>query len=146
MIQRIQTIYLLLTTITAILFLTGEIFLFEDGTVISLSQLTPGMQNSGLNVILSVLLLVVPVLSFLGVFLYKRRKLQIRMSLMLVFLILVLLGLCGYLIFNISSRSDTVLVINYKLILPVLMLIFSFLAYRGIKKDEEIVRSYDRLR
>lgn len=146
MIQRIQTIYLLLTTITSILFLTGEIFLFEDGTAISISQLTSDIQNSGLNIILLILLLVVPALSILIIFLYKNRKLQMRMSLMLIFLVLSLLGISGYFIYNLTSSSDTGLMINFKLILPVLMLIFSFLAYRGIKKDEEIVRSYDRLR
>jgi hypothetical protein len=30
--------------------------------------------------------------------------------------------------------------------LPFLQLIFSILAYRGIKKDDQLVKSYDRLR
>lgn len=146
MIQRIQTVYLLLTTITAILFLSGEIFLFENGTTITLSGINADMQNNALNLVLSVLLLVVPLLSFVLIFLYKKRKLQIRLTLLLLLLIVLLIGVAGYYVFRITGNSDTDIVFNYKLILPVLMLIFIFFAYKGIRKDEEIVRSYDRLR
>lgn len=146
MIQRIQTIYLLLTTITAILFLSGNIFLFENGTEIGLSGINADMQNNALNLVLSILFLTIPLLSFLNIFFYKKRKLQIRLTMFLLFLIIFLIGVAGYYVFKISIDSDTSIVFNYKLILPVLMLIFTFMAYRGIRKDEEIVRSYDRLR
>lgn len=144
MIQRIQTIYLLLTTITAILFLSGEIFLFENGMDFSLTGLSA--EINAIDIVLSALLLAVPLLAFLIIFFYKKRKLQIRLTLLLLLLIIAMVGVAGYYIYISPGRSDTEIVFTYKLILPFLMLIFTFLAYRGIRKDEEIVRSYDRLR
>jgi hypothetical protein len=35
---------------------------------------------------------------------------------------------------------------GFKMAIPVLNLIFSVLAYRGILKDDRLVKSYDRLR
>lgn len=145
MIQRIQTIYLLLTTITAILFLSGEIFLFENDTSVSLAGLSAN-GGSAVDLVFSALLLAVPLFSFIIIFLYKKRKLQLRLALVLILLVILLLVFCGYYIYQISGNADAGLVLNYKLALPVLMLVFSTLAYRGIRKDEEIVRSYDRLR
>jgi len=34
----------------------------------------------------------------------------------------------------------------YPLAFPVVAAILTFLAFRGVKKDEELVRSYDRIR
>lgn len=146
MIQRIQTVYLLLTTITAVLFLTGEIFLLKNGTGISLSMINADMQSNALNLVLSVLLLAVPLFSFLIIFFYKKRKLQLRLTLLLLLLIIFMIGVSVYYVLKSTGTTDSGMVFNYKLILPVLMLIFTFLAYKGIRKDEEIVRSYDRLR
>jgi len=151
MIQRIQTVYLILTTFIAILFLSGDIFSFENGTSLSFTGMiekigSTNMENVGHNWFLIVLLFTIPVLSFVLVLLYKKRKLQLKMTLLLIGLILVTCGTLGYYCYDYLNNSSTEIVLSYRLILPLLMLIFSILAYRGIRKDEEIVRSYDRLR
>ncbi|MGE5419080.1 MAG: DUF4293 domain-containing protein [Chloroflexota bacterium] len=148
MIQRIQTVYLLLTTVIAVLFLSGDIILFENGRSLMLTGYAPGGEGTQPEPILplTVMLLINPFLSLILIFLYKKRKLQMKLTILLIFTILLTVAMIGYFAWNLSRASSTDIVFTYKMILPLLMLIFSVLAYAGIKKDEEIVRSYDRLR
>lgn len=151
MIQRIQTVYLLLTTLVAALFLSGNIIYFNNGATLRLTAITQKISGAGVDKFeyiwpLTALLVIVPLLSFFLIFLYKGRKIQMRLTLLLVMLILLTIGVCGYYVWNYIKTSLTDIAFSYKLILPPLMLIFSILAYRGIRKDEDIVRSYDRLR
>jgi hypothetical protein len=43
-------------------------------------------------------------------------------------------------------KYDSDIVWSFWMLLPVLIPVSLFLAYRGIKKDEDLVKSYDRLR
>jgi glucan phosphoethanolaminetransferase (alkaline phosphatase superfamily) len=148
MIQRIQTVYLLLTTILAVLFLSGDIILFENGKSLLLAGYDQGIEGAKPESIwpMTFLLLIIPVLSFILIFLYKNRKLQMKLTVILILMIVLCAAMVGYFAWNLSQASSTEIVFTYKMILPAFMLIFSILAYIGIKKDEEIVRSYDRLR
>ncbi|HEX2922206.1 MAG TPA: DUF4293 domain-containing protein [Bacteroidales bacterium] len=146
MIQRIQTIYLLLIFILSVLFLSGEIMSFENGTYFTIS----GIHSVDSSVIqqywpFTILMLIVPVLCLVIIFLYGNRKFQMLLTSFLIFGI-VLLIIAGIYYTFFTIKTGTGLVFGVKLILPILMLIFSILAYRGIRKDEAIVRSYDRLR
>ena len=147
MIQRIQTVYLLLTTLVAALFLSGSIIDFDNGATLRLTAIFGAGADRFESIWpLTVLLIIVPMLSLALIFLYKGRKMQMRLTLLLIVLILLTIGVCGYYVWNYMKASQTIITFSYKLILPLLLLIFSILAYRGIRKDEEIVRSYDRLR
>lgn len=147
MIQRIQTIYLLGTFILSILFLSGEIISFSNGTFISIS----GIHEGGTAVVhmtwvFTVLLLIIPLLSLIVIFLYGNRKMQIRITNILLVTILLMIGAGFYYAYDIINESDVEIDVHVKLAFPVFMLIFTLLALRGIRKDEAIVRSYDRLR
>ncbi len=151
MIQRIQTVYLILTTFIAVLFISGHIIAFDNGQSVNLFGLTVssanhGIEDTGRNWHMAVLLLIVPVISFITIFLFKKRRLQKNFNLLLILFILVSVAAVGHYSYNYMNSSGAVIVFTYKLILPLLMLLFSILAYRSIRKDEDIVRSYDRLR
>lgn len=154
MIQRIQSVYLLLTTLLAILFLSGDIINFIGNTSpVSLAMNGVRMYSGGEEpqivmtaLPFSILLMLIPLVSFVTIFLYKNRKLQLKMTVALILLIIAVIALSGYYIYSVVNSYESELTLSYKLVLPVLMLIFSILAYRGIKKDEHLVRSYDRLR
>lgn len=137
-----------MTTILAILFLSGNIISFEDGTSLKIGGLVAGNDETVIlrAWIVSILLLAVPILSLILIFLYKNRRLQIQVTVLLIILIIALIGSLGWYSFDYVNSTGTNFVLGYKLALPILMLIFSLLAYKGIRKDEEIVRSYDRLR
>lgn len=95
---------------------------------------------------LLILLILIAAISFVTVFLFKNRKLQIKLSMVLLILSIVLLLAVATYAFLLSGKYNAQLQLRVNLIFPVLVLIFSILAHRGIKKDEELVKSYDRLR
>src|SRR5512140_2853050 len=101
MIQRIQTIYLLLTIILAILFLTGNIINFQDGKSVSLSGIETTSGEVTADQMLStwpltVLSIAVPLIALATIFLYRKRTIQMKFTLLLILLIIMLIGAVGY--------------------------------------------------
>lgn len=151
MIQRIQSVYLLLTTLLAVLFLTGDIINFENGLSLRLEGIEGNIQGSlkGESNIFwpfSVILIIVPSVSFLTIFTFRNRKLQMKMTIVLILFILLEIAAAVYFTHYTMGNFNTHLIPGIKIILPLLMLVTAILAYRGIRKDENLVRSYDRLR
>jgi hypothetical protein len=155
MIQRIQSLFLLMTTILSFLFLKGAILRFsnDSGSAISVTfsgilKFTEGQNYELIEkaLPLSVLIILIPVISLFALFCYKNRKLQLSLTISAIVLTAVLILTTGYCIWHVSSLYGVNLVPGFRLILPLLMLVFLVLAYRGIRKDDQLVKSYDRLR
>jgi hypothetical protein len=154
MIQRVQSLFLLLTILLSVLFPVGVIIRFSEGAneiflrYDGISKAAQGTDAESLKQIfpLTVLMLIIPFLSMIIIFLYKKRKLQMRLIVFLIILIVAEIIALGYYVFYIAGSFNAELTFGIKLIIPALMLISSLLAYRFIKKDEDLVRSYDRLR
>lgn len=155
MIQRLQSVYLFLTTLLSILFLNGTLlsFINKSGltynlTFLNITKVAEGQaaQNVGTVWPLSIILVLIIVLSVICILLYKNRTRQLLFSKILISLILVLILIIVYYTYSITSQYDTTFVPGIKMVIPVLMLAFSVLAFRGIKKDDQLVKSYDRLR
>jgi uncharacterized BrkB/YihY/UPF0761 family membrane protein len=155
MIQRIQSLYLSLTIILPLIFLKWSLLTFIDKSrsvfYITFKGIIRDAGNNGSELIekllpLSTLIILLPVLSFITLFLYKKRKIQIWLASIGIILSSCLIMLLGYYSnFVIVSYSASI-VIGIKMAIPVLLLLFYILAYRGIRKDERLVKSYDRLR
>lgn len=155
MIQRIQSIYLVMTIIIAVLFLTGTIITFSNAegndlmirlTGVYKADAGSGIEKKDSHLILTTLLLVIPALAFITIFLFKNRKLQMNFNLFLIILIVVLIFVVAARIYIVSKEFDVIPAPGLKLILPPLILISSVLSWKAIKKDDELVKSYDRLR
>jgi magnesium-transporting ATPase (P-type) len=150
MIQRIQSVYLLLTTILAVLFLTGELIDFQNGHMLIFNGIEPEVQVAGFDnnrvLPLTIISLVIPLVAFSIIFLYKNRSLQMRMTALLTLLIILQVAAVIWYTIGVADIFNTRPVPGIRMILSLLMFVFSILAYRGIRKDEKIVRSYDRLR
>ena len=155
MIQRIQTIYLLLTTILPLLFLKLKLLGFtnEDGGGYYLGF--KGLYTSGTDQTLnltkqfwpvSLLILLIPALSLITILLFRNRKLQMKLSLAIMILSTGLVAIEVFYSYSIMREFHVELVPGILMTVPLLILIFSILAWRGIRKDENLVRSYDRLR
>jgi len=155
MIQRIQTLYLLLTTLIPLLFLKLKLLSFTgtDGSeyYLGFKGLFTMSEGQVLNLVkqlhlISILIAIIPVLSLVTVFLFRNRRLQLKMILLIILLSM------GFIIAEIiysimiTKEYGVTIIPGFAMVIPVLILIFSGLAYRGIKKDENLVRSYDRLR
>ena len=101
--------------------------------------------------LLAVLVAVSSVMSIVTIFLFNKRKLQITLSKLN---LLLYLGVIFTVFYSAENALDFIKQeppeahIEYKIgaILPILSVILVFLASRAIKKDEELVRSADRIR
>ena len=95
---------------------------------------------------LTILLVVIVLLLLISIFSYKKRILQMRLSVFSILLMLGSLGLiCFYALHGKGKTSGEIFYL-YPVIFPVISVILTFLAFKGVKKDEELVRSYDRIR
>ena len=94
---------------------------------------------------LFVLLMLVAVLSLATIFLYKKRMLQIRLTL---FSSIVLIGYYATLAFFVYStlKGYGSFTYSWTVSLPVVSIILNWLAIRAIGKDEMLVKAYERLR
>jgi hypothetical protein len=150
MIQRIQSVFLLLTTLLAVLFLTGELIDFQNGHRLIFSGIVSDDRIAGINesqsLLLTVISLAIPLLALIIIFMYKNRRMQMRLTALLIFLVILQVAAVIWYTMGAADTFETRPIPGIRMILPLLMFVFSVLAYRGIKKDENIVRSYDRLR
>jgi len=136
MIQRIQTIYLLLAAIVS----AGLIFVFylwtnnEDVPVFAMDDyLYLGLFFGS------------ALLSLISIFSYKNRKFQFVLGRLNIILNFILLGFFVYQSLNVSGEAN-VSEKGIGILLPILSIVFLVLANKAIKKDEELVKSVDRLR
>lgn len=136
MIQRIQSIWLLLASACAFISLKLP---FYSGTTIT-GQVTELIGTT--NYLLMMLTIAIGVLALIIIFLFKNRKLQVRLSVLGIMLELVLIFLY-YREITATYKSGT-----YALsaLLQGLTIFFFFFAIRGIGKDMKIIRSSERLR
>ena len=155
MIQRIQSLYLFVLAVISGLLLTGSVLNFIDktGSVIKVTynEIIKSTGGQGIELIekllpLTILIIFIPVFSLMTIFLYKNRKVQLRLALVLIILTATQLIAFVHVSLSVISKFEAHLVPGIKMIIPVLMLILSVLTYRGIRKDERLVKSYDRLR
>ncbi len=139
MIQRLQTIWLLLAAAAAFLTLR---FSFYSGNIIAENDIRIFEPlNATSNLVVMTLTAILGGTSLIAVFLFKNRKLQMRLCIL--DLLISLLNLFLY-FREVRKYAEG----NYNLtsifafIIPVLLM----LAFRGIYKDEKLVKSLDRLR
>lgn len=159
MLQRVQSLFLLGVTISfALLFFFAFcVFVTTDTEfVYSIYGVETLGENAAHHYLLPFITAFVAVFSIVIIFMYRNRKRQMRLTLfntlfILAFLLTVsLLYLVDKGLVNsfYPDQPNAIVRQDFKLgfVLPVIGLIFNLLAYRGIKKDEELVRSADRIR
>lgn len=100
------------------------------------------------NPILLILSIAGGLISIIAIFLFNNRVLQLRLSYVVTVLSILLSLVALLLIYNEGTGSTNADKIEdqYGIYLPLISLIFSILAARFINKDENTVRSMDRLR
>ena len=150
MIQRIQTLYLLLVVIlgTLLCFFSPVQFLAPEATeYISLQAFDKWP--------LAVMTLAIPLLALVVIFLFKRRLLQARLNIMNVILCLGYYALVAlytaFVVKGYEPIGETTLVgaewyLNVWAAIPLVNIVLTMMATRRILKDEALVRAADRLR
>jgi peptidoglycan/LPS O-acetylase OafA/YrhL len=141
MIQRVQSIWLLLVGVCA--FATY-------GLPIYAGHLPDNTEKKFFipdNFLLFLLVCGLGALALVSIFLFKKRKLQFRLTIFGILLSLLLIFL-EYTITANFKQDNKIQSGSYYLgaMLPVAMVIFFILAARGINKDDKLVKSMDKLR
>jgi hypothetical protein len=136
MIQRIQSVWLLLAAIAAILMFRLS---YYSGT--SIKYPVNHELNATENLLLMVLAATVSGLALIIIFLYKKRRLQLRLCVLGILLE-------ALLIFLFTREVQEFATGTYSLtaLLHGAVVLFYFLAARGISKDEKLIKESDRLR
>lgn len=149
MLQRIQSLYLAISAICLALMMRFPFASFGDEAVYhayGVENNTDKAYSLFLNFQPYIAIAALVFFTFIIIFLFKNRKLQMilcRLSYVLV------LGLIVVLYLNIDKLHETfqsTTLYEVGLYLPVGALAFNFLANRGINRDEKLVKSLDRLR
>ncbi len=139
MIQRIQTIWLLLASLCA--FLTIK-FSFYTGILVDDLQRKLIALNAASTIPLIVLTVAVAIAALVTIFLFKDRRMQLRITIanLLVSVLLIVLYFSA-----VNNRYNEG---SYDLTAPLIFLVPFFLLFaaRGIYKDDRLVKSVDRLR
>jgi hypothetical protein len=137
MLQRIQSVYLLITTIIS----GGLIFVFNLWTN------TENVEVFAKDELLYLgLFLGSAALAIISIFMFKNRQLQFVLGRLNIILNFILLGLFVYRSLSLSGGTSDVSEKGIGIALPVFSIVFLALANKAIKKDEDLVKSVDRLR
>ncbi|MBE9468947.1 MAG: DUF4293 domain-containing protein [Bacteroidetes bacterium] len=152
MIQRIQSLYLfiVLLLITAMFFLpfanfslTGNAYCFNYLGIVNLQS------NDLLVKILPIviLLILILIIGLFSIFRFKKRKFQIKLGKINIIFLAALVAIevlsLHRIIYYFKAENFKCL---FPLILPVISIILILLANKAIRKDEDLVRSVDRIR
>jgi len=84
----------------------------------------------------------IPLLATICLFLYSKRKIQSILCFVLILFNLVVVQICGLKVFEGNTHTIILLVLVASMVECILL----FLARRAIDKDEKLVRSIDRIR
>jgi len=125
--QRVQTLYLFLSTVLA-----GSMFFCEKTADLSYIKYTPYL----------ILLIIITLLNFLALTCWKYRVFQMRTAVLSAIITLALQAWIAVDFFT----ADKIAVFKITAIFPLVCVILDVLAARGILADELMVRSASRLR
>lgn len=136
MLQRIQSVYLAIVFIAAAVLpyvfplwkLDGKDFMFNR------------------DILYVILFGLSTALTIISIISFKKRQHQFVLNRLNMILNLILLGLFVYRSLNLSGETPAVSEKGIGMFLPIISIVFLVLANKAIKKDEDLVKSVDRLR
>lgn len=136
MIQRVQSIWLFLAGLSLFLLTLLPI-------VTHLADAPTGPEPSVAPLLYSTIIL--GIVCIASIFAFRNRTLQKNI---IRIIILLILCLCGWIYFSLQALPGGLDHVKPSIgaFLPILAIIFCLLAIRGIRKDEQLIRSADRLR
>ncbi len=155
MIQRIQTLFLLVVVILSVFsfFIPSVELIYLQNKLIYLPDikgiiLNGSVSNSILTLswALIIVTFIMPIIAIFSIFSFKNRKIQIRLCVInMIFMIAYYVFLC-FEIWTAYLQFHTEWHLYFVAFIPLINLIFSYLAIEFIRKDEKLIKSLDRLR
>jgi glucan phosphoethanolaminetransferase (alkaline phosphatase superfamily) len=154
MIQRIQTIWLLISAISSGLLIKVGIIDFINKAghryfigFSGISKLNEtGHELITRSVPLEIFIILIPLLSVISILCFKSRRSQKILTLIVITFSICLIILVGYYSIFLMNNYNADFVPGIKIFFPLIIPVSAVLAYKGISKDENLINSYDRLR
>ena len=142
MIQRIQSIYLtIVIVLSAILPFVFKLWKNSNKEVFALNLFS---ELTLLSKLVPVFFFLSALIAAISIFKFKKRQLQFVLVRIIILINLFLLGILIYLSLTLPGEASSEKGIG--MFLPIVVILFAFLANKAIKKDEDLVKSVDRLR
>ena len=142
MIQRIQSIYLtIVIVLSAILPFVFKLWKNSNKEVFALDLFS---ELTLLSKLVPVFFFLSALIAAIAIFKFKKRQLQFVLVRIIILINLFLLGILIYLSLTLPGEVSSEKGIG--MFLPIVVILFAFLANKAIKKDEDLVKSVDRLR
>lgn len=139
-IQRWQTLFLLVACILMCI-LCASPFAQIAATEAAAAPTPVFVKDAPVFLVLNI---VIAILLFIAIFLFKNLKLQMRVTTMSIVLLAASAVTGGFIIY--ATMPDAEIIWTGAVLLLVLSAIFAACALRFMRKDHRLLRSYDRLR
>ena len=151
MIQRIQTLYLLAAAVFMVLFYLFPIAIFTTDTFafefFNCRLTHPENLKPPITLVpLAILPLLSIVLSMTAIFMFKKRKLQMRLGKLNMLILLTVMSVGVFYLYRIGGLLGGDVSYGYSGIFPVVTFVIIIMANRAIKSDDDLVRAADRIR
>ncbi len=154
MLQRIQSVYLFLSSLILLLLLNNPVarLVISEGLILNLNVfIIEAEQHADFESInvwpLTTLTITVFLVGLVSIFLYKKRTIQMRLC---VFNMILMFGLVGLIFFytkmTVKELDGISSVFLWPIVIPFISIILTYLALKAIQKDDALVKSYERLR
>lgn len=147
-IQRIQSVYLLIAVILMVVFAFVPALTFElaDKTVLYGALETGRAGNLHINPLLITLMILISLLAFIDIFLYKNLQRQMTVCFVDIIIGLAMLVAIGIQAFVVGNREGWTVSWQWYVLLPVLSIIFLMMAHKAMSRDKKKLLDADRLR
>lgn len=151
MIQRKQSVFLLLAAIANIICLSLPVATIQTGKGLAVASAMYNLWIANGNGAIDLssaplfgILLVETVMAIATIFMYRKRKLQIKLCNWCNFLIIV--WYAAYVTITMSAKGDGDFHVAFAAVLPLVAMILTFMARKGVMADEALIRAAERIR
>ncbi|MFT6715747.1 MAG: hypothetical protein ACJA0Q_000376 [Saprospiraceae bacterium] len=150
MLQRIQSLYLAVTVLVQVL-VSQFTFLNFTQNEVSYTLSTGGITDNSGSIVLSdykqvFIVVLACIFALVAIALFKNRKLQLKLTKLIGFICLAQLSFVSISAYRLMEEGVTDLNAGVATLLIPLCLVSVFLANKAIKKDENLIKSIDRIR
>ena len=147
-IQRIQSVYLLIAVILMAVFAFFPALTFELGG----REFVYGALEAGkvgvthIDPLMLMLIVLICFLAIIDIFLFKNLQRQMTVCFVDIIIGLAMLVAIGIQAYLVGTRDGVTMTWQWYLLLPVLSIIFLMLAHKSMSRDKKLLRDSDRLR
>ena len=147
-IQRIQSVYLLIAVILMVIFAFFPALSFElaDKTVLYGALETGRAGHMHVDPLLITLIILISLLAIVDIFLYKNLQRQMTVCFVDIIIGLAMLVAIGSQACYVGNRDGWTVTWQWYVLLPVLSIIFLMMAHKAMSRDKKKLLDADRLR